>query len=102
MENYSIPSCSKCNTPLVKKVGKNGIYYACPNWNKDGSGCEGEIWFPPKENPKKEIKKEVLPIERIVTKDDLNKLVAILRSDINQICVRLDNLEKKSVIYPNK
>jgi ssDNA-binding Zn-finger/Zn-ribbon topoisomerase 1 len=51
MENI-IPNCSKCDTPLVKKAGKKGFMYVCPNWKKDGSGCEGEIWFPPKEKEK--------------------------------------------------
>lgn len=51
MENFN-PICSKCNTPLIRKEGKNGVYFACPNWQKNGSGCEGEIIFPPKETPK--------------------------------------------------
>ena len=45
-----IPTCSKCGTPLVKKPNKP--FWVCPNWTKDGTGCEGEIWFPPRETKK--------------------------------------------------
>lgn len=44
--------CPHCQATLIEKEGKNGKFYVCPNWKKDGSGCEGIIEFPPKEKGK--------------------------------------------------
>ena len=66
--NQFSPICLKCNTPLIRKEGKRGVYFACPNWKKDGTGCEGEIVFPPKETLKSGgFQKEVIGNEEILT-----------------------------------
>lgn len=48
MTTIQVPECPNCRVTLAQKDGKFGIYYACPNWRSDGSGCEGFKWFPPK------------------------------------------------------
>ena len=59
--NIQPPQCPHCQATLVEKQGKKGGYYVCPNWSKDGAGCEGTIWFPPRKSglKQKESLKEV-------------------------------------------
>lgn len=40
-ESHSIPFCAKCNIQLVKRIGKYGLFWGCPNYpncrtTKDG------------------------------------------------------------------
>ncbi len=53
------PECPHCGATLQSKEGKKGTFYSCPNWKKDGAGCEGIIWFPPKEKSKIIIQKGI-------------------------------------------
>lgn len=46
----TVPNCSNCDSVMIPKESKKGdIYFACPNWKPDGSGCKGDMYFPPRE-----------------------------------------------------
>jgi len=45
-----VPKCSNCGGDLIAKEGKKGIFFTCPNWKPDGSGCKGDMYFPPRES----------------------------------------------------
>ena len=48
MNTIQPPPCDYCRTTLVQRNGQKGIFYACPNWKSDGSGCTGMTWNPPR------------------------------------------------------
>ena len=33
------PKCNKCGATMILKEGKNGAFWACPNYKANGSGC---------------------------------------------------------------
>lgn len=46
--------CDSCGATMIKKEkvkedGRKSVFYVCPNWKNDGSGCPGGIKFPPRE-----------------------------------------------------
>ena len=98
METIS-PLCANCQTEMVLREKQGEKFWGCPNWRE----CKGKtIPFRPTQSkePIKEIR--TIPILRLDLKDkeELLKPLREIWKQNEEIKQRLDNLEKKSAIYP--
>jgi len=91
------PKCDHCGTIMVEKTKKETgtIYYACPKWKKDGSGCPGGIKFPekkPKAPTQDDTTKKLNQILYLLTgvHPDHNKeeFEAVLKDEFGQGLIR--------------
>ena len=39
--------CLECGVEMVEKTGKFGPFFACPEWDPEGDGCPGHVFYPP-------------------------------------------------------
>ena len=36
------PECVKCGAVMIKREGKFGPFWSCPNWRSNGKGCDAK------------------------------------------------------------
>lgn len=77
-----VPNCSNCDSVLIPKESKKtgDIFFTCPNWKPDGSGCKGDMYFPPKEKPTVSTGTPLRESQepRIMTHEQGEKIIQIL------------------------
>ena len=87
INNIQIPQCPHCQADLVEKQGKKGKYYTCPNWSKDGTGCEGTIWFPPRKGGLKQRE----PLKEVDQGEKILEAIRIVNENVKSLISFVEN-----------
>ena len=91
--NNQIPQCPHCQSTLIEKNKEGRIFFVCPNWKPNGSGCEGYLWSPQtkgRTKPQQTTNQVPQLLEEINT---LKHGQGVIRGDIKRIEDLIKNIE---------